>query len=388
MQREQYGWTAALVVYLFGLGTVIVLAYTGVIGRNVIPVPYYDVVGHFVLMGGAAFLLHLALGSRSVTVGRWAVPVAALWVGALASAEEASQALSRVRHFEWLDLLANLAGILFFTWLADFIAEERRRYPTFGIFVHSAWSDLVRFVWKLGLALIFPVAIFAALALTRAMAFPLLGLYRYDFLLLLFIGVQVLLVVTKIESPQELKTITWFHLLGLALELFKVWAGSWAYPEFAWTKVGGVPLYSGFMYASVASFLIAVWHRLQIRLEGWPSVWAVTGLGVAIYLNFFTHHFTADVRWFLILGVFFLFFRSRAVVLNTEKPRQVPLVASFLGLGFFIWVAENIATFFGAWAYPNQTQGWQLVHLSKINSWFLLSIISFILVAELKRPRR
>lgn len=388
MLPVHHRWFAAFAIYLGLLGLIIGLAYAGLIGEHLIPVPYYDVVGHFVLMGGAGFLLHLTLRRRTVTLGRWAVPVAALLFGAAASLEEGAQLLSRLRTFEWLDLLANWAGILFAVWVADFLADELARYPSFGAFLRGSLSDLMRFVGKLALALLFPVSIFAALAVTRSLAFPLLGLYRYDFLLLLFLGVQVLLVVSGLESVAELKTITWFHLLGLALELFKVRAGSWAYPEPAWTKIGGVPLYSGFMYASVASFLIAVWHRLHLRLEGWPSVYAVAGLGAAIYLNFFTHHFVQDVRWLLILGVFFLFFRSRAVVVNTTKPRQVPLVASFLGLGFFIWVAENIATFFGAWAYPNQTQGWQMVHLSKINSWFLLSIISFMLVAELKRPRR
>jgi hypothetical protein len=54
------------------------------------------------------------------------------------------------------------------------------------------------------------------------------------------------------------------------MEVFKVKAGSWAYPEPAWTKFGGVPLFSGFMYASVASFLIQVWHRLDLRMERWP----------------------------------------------------------------------------------------------------------------------
>ncbi|MBW9235086.1 DUF817 domain-containing protein [Leptospira santarosai] len=29
---------------------------------------------------------------------------------------------------------------------------------------------------------------------------------------------------------------------------------------------------------------------------------------------------------------------------------------------FFIWIAENIATFFGAWEYPNQVDAWSLVH--------------------------
>ena len=34
----------------------------------------------------------------------------------------------------------------------------------------------------------------------------------------------------------------------------------------------------------------------------------------------------------------------------------MPLVLSFVLIGFFIWIAENIATFFSAWEYPNQSE--------------------------------
>lgn len=46
-----------------------------------------------------------------------------------------------------------------------------------------------------------------------------------------------------------------FHLLGLALELFKVHQGSWVYPGEAVTKVGGVALFAGFMFAAVGSYI-------------------------------------------------------------------------------------------------------------------------------------
>lgn len=51
-------------------------------------------------------------------------------------------------------------------------------------------------------------------------------------------------------------------------------------------------------------------------------------------------------------------------------------------------VAENIATFFGAWEYPNQTDAWSLVHLGKVSSWLLLVIVSFLIVATLKLVKR
>lgn len=62
----------------------------------------------------------------------------------------------------------------------------------------------------------------------------------------------------------------------------------------------------------------------------------------------------------------------------------MPLVLSFFLIGLFVWIAENIATFFGAWKYPNQHDQWQLVGLGKISSWILLVIVSFMIVAQLK----
>ncbi len=56
-------------------------------------------------------------------------------------------------------------------------------------------------------------------------------------------------------------------------------------------------------------------------------------------------------------------------------------------IGFFIWVAENIATFFGAWVYPEQIARWTAVSAQKLSSWFLLVIISFVIVADLKHWR-
>lgn len=384
---------AAFAAYVLLLAGIIFAAYRQLIPQEVLPLPYGDTLGHFGLIGMAAFLLELAWGHRRLRLprailGRTSVSAAMLTIATASALEEGAQLFSHTRTFDVIDLGANLAGVICFTWAAQFLTAERQRYDSFATFARRSFVDLLQFVGKLALALIFPLTIFAALAATRRLDFPLLGLHRYDFLLLLCIGVQALLIMTKLESPGELKVITWFHILGLAMELFKVRAGSWAYPEPAWTKFGGVPLFSGFMYASVASFLIQVWHRLDLRMERWPHRLLVVPLGVAIYLNFFTHHFVADLRWFLILAVALLFFRTRMVATNTDKARAIPLVGTFAGLGFFIWIAENLGTFLGAWAYPNQREQWQLVHIGKINVWFLLSIISFLLVAQLKLQAR
>src|SRR5688572_29578627 len=119
--------------------------------------------------------------------------------------------------------------------------------------------ELVSFGWKNAASCLFPVLIFASLALSRVVHIPYVA--RYDLLLVICLGIQVAMVRFGLETKREAIVITVFHLLGLAMEIHKVQLGSWAYPEQAYTKVAGVPLYSGFMYASVASFMCQAWHR-------------------------------------------------------------------------------------------------------------------------------
>ncbi len=126
---------------------------------------------------------------------------------------------------------------------------------------------------------------FSTLAITQIM--ETLFIPRYDFILLICLLTQAFMMITKMETWDEVKVIGVFHVIGLALEIYKVHMGSWSYPEEAWSKVFGVPLYSGFMYASVASYLCQAWRRLDVEIVHWPKTWAVFLLSAAIYFNFF-----------------------------------------------------------------------------------------------------
>ena len=197
---------------------------------------------------------------------------------------------------------------------------------------------------------------------------------------------QIILVRLKWETWDELKAICFFHLAGLALELFKTRMGSWSYPEYAYTKLFGlVPLYSGFMYASVASYLCQAWRRLDVVLLRPPRLRWSGLVVIGIYANFFTHQMgLPDMRWWLTALAFLVFYRTWVTYRVKEQAYRMPVFLSFILIGFFIYLAENIATFFGAWKYPNQQHSWTMVHPSKFSSWFLLVIFSFILVAFLK----
>lgn len=228
----------------------------------------------------------------------------------------------------------------------------------------------------------FPVFVMGMLAISNIL--PLGSLARYDFLLIVCLAGQLLMYVFKLESKREMLVVFGFHAIGLALELHKVNVGSWSYPDDAWSKIGGVPLYSGFMYASVASYLCRAWHLFDLKITHWPKNSLALLMGGLIYLNFFTNAYVYDVRWFLFPLLVLVFWKTRVTYTPLRKKLSMPLLASFVLIGFFIWLAENFATFFNAWKYSYQHNGWEIVAWSKLSSWALLIIVSIIMVAQLK----
>jgi uncharacterized membrane protein YoaT (DUF817 family) len=254
-----------------------------------------------------------------------------------------------------------------------------------GETLRAQFAELWAFGLRNAVSCVFPLFVFGMLALTKR-AGDALPIPRYDALFLACLGFQALMVALRLETRDELKVICVFHALGLGLELFKVHVGSWSYPDPALFSVGGVPLFSGFMYASVASYMIQAWRRLDLELVGWPRRSTVVPLGAAIYVNFFTHHALPDLRWILAAVVVLVTWRTeiryRAL---PGRVRSMRAPVAFLCIGLFVWFAENIATFLGAWVYPHQEAAWSPVHLMKLSSWALLVIVTFLIVAELRR---
>lgn len=240
--------------------------------------------------------------------------------------------------------------------------------------------QLLRFAWIEVQCCLFAGAIFVGLAVSSVVPLP---IPRYDALLLYGLALTAVFYLLKWETAREVGVIFGFHLVGLALELFKTHVGSWSYPEDAFSKVGGVPLYSGFMYAAVGSYICQAFRRFELRVTHFRWVPMVT-LAVLAYANFFTHHWLPDVRWLIAAGFVITLWRSRVLFTVGEKRYWMPLALSFVLIGFFLWVAENAATLLGAWQYPDQTDIWRMVHASKWGSWALLVSLSFVLVAAVK----
>jgi hypothetical protein len=128
--------------------------------------------------------------------------------------------------------------------------------------------------------------LFVGLFFTAVFAVPrggLLGISRYDLLLLIALAIQAWMLWAKLETVDEFKSICLFHVIGFVLEV------------------------------------------------------AACTLG--------------------------LYARATVIFRPLDRDRSMPLPLSFVLIGFFIWLAENISTFFGVWRYPSQVGAWAVVHL-------------------------
>jgi uncharacterized membrane protein YoaT (DUF817 family) len=253
--------------------------------------------------------------------------------------------------------------------------------------VAAALYEFLRFGIKQGWACLFG-GLMCALLIGTYLWYPRgAALPRYDFLFLSALGIQAMLLVLKMETLEEARTIFLFHLVGTAMELFKTHVGSWIYPEPSFFRIGGVPLFTGFMYAAVGSYLTRVWRLFDFRFTRHPPLAATAVLSVAIYVNFFTHHYIVDLRYVLFLATAVLFARTKVHFKVWRGHRWMPLLLGFFLVTLFIWFAENIGTFTGAWLYPSQLRGWSPVPPAKLGSWFLLMIISYVMVSAINRPQ-
>src|SRR5690606_22254545 len=108
--------------------------------------------------------------------------------------------------------------------------------------------------------------------------------------------IQCAMLALRLETLSEAKVILIFHLVGTGMELFKTSAGSWIYPEDAIFRLGGVPLFSGFMYACVGSYMARIQRIFDITFTRYPPVWMTVLLAIAIYLNFRSEEHTSELQ--------------------------------------------------------------------------------------------
>ena len=264
-------------------------------------------------------------------------------------------------------------------WRAAFVRGKATgfifEFVSFG--VKQAWSCLFG-----GLML--------ALLLATFLFYPAdAPLTRYDFLTLAALAIQAAMLATKLETWEEARVILVFHVVGTIMEIFKTQMGSWIYPEESLLRIAGVPLFSGFMYAAVGSFIARSWRIMDFRFVRFPPIWIQGVLAVLVYINFFSHHWLPDIRNGLFVASVLIYGPCMLYYRPDRAERPMPLLLGLVLVALFIWFAENLGTFARAWAYPGQEDGWHPVSLDKLGSWYLLMLISFVLVAAVhERPGR
>ncbi len=244
-------------------------------------------------------------------------------------------------------------------------------------------AEIAVFVFKQLSACLFGASILLLLIVTSAVWQPDWPVARYDVLVVSAIAIQGLFLATRLETWDEAKVILFFHITGMVMEMFKVSAGSWSYPEPGLLKIADVPLFTGFMYASVGSYFSRSLRLFHARLDRYPIEWLTWVLAAAIYINFYSHHYIWDARYVLMAGTLILFGRTVIAGRNGDWTFRIPLIALVIFATFLLFVAENVGTHTGTWTYGGGTR----VALAKAGSWYLLLYVAFIQVALVHRSR-
>lgn len=259
------------------------------------------------------------------------------------------------------------------------------RAPARGL--RAGLVEFAVFVVKQAWACVFGASLLVVIVVVRVWWPDDAAVAPNDALTVAAVLIQVAMVSFRLETGRELWVIVLFHIAGTAMEVFKTDAGSWTYAADGILRIGGVPLFSGFMYAAVGSYLVRVHRLFDLGFRRYPPVWATTVVAIAVYANFFTHHFWWDARVLLFAAVIALWLPTIMHARVWRRVIRIPVLAAFAGVALFIYLAENIGTGAGAWLYPDQLDGWQPVSPSKLGSWFLLVIISVVMVTWVYPPR-
>ncbi len=239
------------------------------------------------------------------------------------------------------------------------------------------------FIKKQASAALFGGIMLACIVITKYISIP--GIQRYDLLFIIAIVTQLILILFKLETKEEVFAIIVFHICAMIMELYKTspLVGSWTYPEPAFFAIATVPLFTGFMYSSVGSYMARAWRINKFHFMNLPSKFLLVMMAVVIYVNFFTNHFTFDVRYILFSLLIVMFWKTKLYATLTGREYQIhPLFAAGL-MAIFLWLAEQIGTFAQAWIYPDQSLGWKPVSFHMFTSWYMLIVFSFVIIALL-----
>ncbi|WOE32709.1 MULTISPECIES: DUF817 family protein [unclassified Acinetobacter] len=253
------------------------------------------------------------------------------------------------------------------------------------------FSSLFEFSYKAVSAALFGILLLAAFILTSPMGDHLYyGFFRYDYLLFYALIIQACLLYSKLESWAEAKVIALFHVMAMVMEIFLTSPaiGSWHYPQPAIFKIYTVPLFAGFMYSAVGSFLARTLRLYHVSIQYLPSFANMMALACCSYINFMSKFFIPDIRNFLFIWSIVIFWNTKITFKLKHTQLKLPMLPVLFILAFIIWIAENISTFNKIWLYPSQVDAWHMVGWGKLGSWYLLLLLSLVLVLAILGQRK
>lgn len=246
------------------------------------------------------------------------------------------------------------------------------------------------FIYKAAYAALFGLLLLIAFALTSSMgAQAYFDFYRYDYLLFFALLIQIGLIYLKLESWAEVKVIALFHVMAMLMEIFLTHPSiaSWQYPQPAIFKILTVPLFAGFMYSAVGSFFARSLRLFQVSFLKLPTFTNMLILAMCAYINFMSKFFINDFRYLLFLWSVVIFWDTKIQFKLQQHQFQLPVLPVLVLLAFLIWIAENISTFYKIWLYPSQVDAWHMVGWGKLGSWYLLLLLSLVLVLKILGQR-
>lgn len=249
---------------------------------------------------------------------------------------------------------------------------------------------VLSFLTKAVSAALFGILLLIAFALTAPMSsHEYYGFFRYDYLLFYALVIQICLLYLKLESLEEAKVIALFHIMAMGMEIFLTHPAiaSWHYPQPAILKLLTVPLFAGFMYSAVGSFFARSLRLYQVSFENLPTFGNMLLLAVLSYINFMSKFFIPDIRMGLFIWSVLIFWKTKLYFQLDQHRFKIPMLPVLLLLAFLIWIAENISTFYQIWLYPSQINNWHMVGWGKLGSWYLLLLLSLVLVLKILGTR-
>ncbi|MEA5596473.1 VanZ family protein [Rivularia sp. UHCC 0363] len=125
--KTNRSWLIAFWFYIGLILSISISAYLQIIPTEIKQFPHYDTILHFLLIGFAAFLGHLAFNKRKINIFyiNFALPLAPTVISFFVVIEECLQMFSPVRSFDLVDLAADFCGIVLFTLLAEKVKVRR-----------------------------------------------------------------------------------------------------------------------------------------------------------------------------------------------------------------------------------------------------------------------